>query len=191
MGKQDIQEKFTLQELALFLKEEVYVIGADQEKLLFSDRLKKQISLPLSSSGSVNEPVEEYEEEAYQLPYEGQFTKKILVVYSGTNLPVELKEFLLKILSAVDCKLPDIALTSENALKVTGESGIPSLNPEKIIVFGKIDNPIQRLRKIPYELVSDGESELLFADSLEELNESTDLKRKLWKSMQTLFNIKK
>jgi hypothetical protein len=191
MEKLDIQEKLTLQQLALLVREELYVIGVEREKLLFSDRSKKQLSLPPGNSGIVHEPVEENEEEAYQLPYEGQFKKKMLIVHTGTTLPVELKDFLLKILGAVDCRLPDIALTSENDLKAAGESGISSLSPEKIIVFGKIDNPIQRLKKNSYELVTDGECELLFADSLEELNESTDLKRKLWKSLQTLFNIKK
>lgn len=191
MENRSIQEKLTLPEMALFLKEELYLIGNEQETLLFAERVKKRIPPPQSPANLVNEPVEEYEEEVFQIPYEGQFRKKILVIHAGTGLPLELKSFLLKILSAVECSLQDIALTAETALNAAGDSGIQSLNPEKIIVFGKIDNPIQRLKKSPYELVSDGECDLLFADSLEEMNESTDLKRKLWKSMQTLFNIKK
>jgi len=185
------QEPMTLHERALFLREELFVIAGEQEKLLFAERVKKRMPTPTNEQSQVNEPVEDYEEEAYRLSYEGAFKKKILVVFSGTALEAELKNFLFKILGAVECTPQDIALTSEHAIHVAGGAGIQSLDPEKIILFGKINLPIQLSRKNLYEIIYEEGKDLLFADSLEELNENTDLKRKLWTSLQTLFTIKK
>lgn len=190
MTKPAIQESMTLQERALFLREELFVIAEEQEKLLFAERVKKRMPVPTNEQNQVNEPVEDYEEEVYQLSYEGGFKKKILVVFAGTELAAESKAFLLKILGAVECTLQDIALTAERDLKEAGTSGLQSLEPEKIIVFGKIDLPIQFTRKELYEVVSEEEKDLLFVDSLDELNENRDLKRKLWNALQTLFHIK-
>ncbi|WP_209330794.1 hypothetical protein [Lunatimonas salinarum] len=190
MTKPTNQGAMTLQERALFLPEGLFVIAGEQEKLLFAERVKRSLPLSTSEQPQVNEPVEEYEEEAYHLSYEGGFKKKILVLFMGAELEAPLKVFLLKILGAVECTAQDIALTSEIALKEAGSAGIQSLDPEKIIAFGKIDLPIPLSKKNLYEIISEDDKELLFADSLEELIQDTDLKRKLWNSLQSLFNIK-
>lgn len=191
MERLSANEKLSLGEYALFLKEDIFLIGEEREKLLFSERMKLRTATLPSERLLVNEPVEDVEDEAYQLPYEGGFRKQVLVIHTGTTIELDSREFLIKILEAVSCTLADIGIVSEKNLKTAGEEGFLSLNPKKVLIFGRLNHPIQAVQSTNYEITEYGESEIIFADTLEDIKSTTDLKRKLWNSLQLLFNIKK
>lgn len=179
-----------LHELNLFLAEDIFIISEEREKLLFNGRLKINPNQPSLTDLSLNEPIEEFEESIYELKYEGEFQKGILIVHQGKVLASEAKDLLMKILSAVNCSLQDIALTSENSLMEALPSSIATLNPKKVLVFGKINHPLQKLKKSNYDIISE-DAEYLFADPLDDYQDSKELKRKLWDSLQLLFDINK
>ena len=52
-----------------------------------------------------------------------------------------------------------------------------------------IKHPINALPATAYEVYSEDGTEYLFADALSVISEEKELKRKLWNSLQVLFNL--
>lgn len=193
-------EKLNLYHLSLLIDEEIVIIEDDIRKHRLSEELKSRHATPINgeytASGvkpdidAIGEPEEEYQEELLKINYEGNFEKGVLIIHQGAQLTGSIRDFLLKILGAVDCSLKDVALVSAIHLQELHEESINQLNPQKCLLFGPVNHPLMNLKHENYSIVG-GETVYLFADDLKEIAESTPLKRKLWESLQILFNIKK
>lgn len=176
-------ENMGIHELGLILDQEIYILPEEKNQLLTI----------LMSSNLEENPIsqEEFEEEPVLLEYEGGFEKGILVIYEGKSLESSLSEYLFKILGAVACSLKDIALANSENTEMTAMASITALNPNKIIVFGKVRHEIMMSVKKSYEVHQEDEIEFLFADDLKQISESLDLRKSLWRELQVLFNITK
>lgn len=177
-------EKMSIHDLGLILDDEIYLVTEERDQLL---ALEKPVTLETTSVSSQ----EEFEEEHVQLAFEGGFEKGILVIYEGSSLESNLSEYLFKILGAVSCSLKDIALANSEDTELTSMASITALNPNKIIVFGKVRHEIMMSVKKTYEVHQEDEIEYLFADDLRQISENLDLRKALWKELQVLFNITK
>jgi hypothetical protein len=180
-----------LREISLFLTEPI---------ILIPEKNSKQLPPSASeTSGSVNpksdeSPSDQYSEENHIqeleiASYEGNFQKGLLILYQGGELSDASQTFLMNILKAVNHSLKDIALISEVALLNGHPESITRLNPQNILIFGKLNHSIMKIKKEDYVIVQE-ESTLLFADELKELEANKPLKLKLWTALQVLFNIK-
>ncbi len=184
-----------LKELSLFITDPLIVDVKESSQHILANRFMEKHGLTVEAnqkSALVEEPSENYaDEDRVALVYEGEFKKGILVIYTGKGLSEQNTEFLLKVLQAVGCSLGDIALVSEQALEGTGLKSLESLAPNKVLVFGRINHPLMQWRKENYEVYSQAEStEYFYADELDEFTDNIPLKKKLWTSLQVLFNIK-
>lgn len=188
-----------LKELSLFLTEDIYLIGEDKtiqieasEKSTNQKTPEKKDHEPSNSQNLVEEPTAELgkntDSESIMMSFEGDFKKGILIIYQGRDLSDDIREFLMKILGAVNCTLKDIALISEETLKSGIQDPIPLLNPKKMIVFGILHHPVMKLKKDNYFIVQE-DLEYFFADDLSELAGNISLKKKLWSTLQLFFNI--
>jgi hypothetical protein len=192
-------EELNLYHLSLLIHEDVVIIKDDIRKHHLSEKLKAKYGQFSEEKGeasgipkgcTVREHDEEYQEERLKINYEGNFEKGILIIYQEDQLPSGVREFLMRILGAVDCSLKDVALVSANHLQELHEQSISQLNPRKCLLFGTANHPIMKLKHENYEIMG-GETVYLFADDLKEIAENTPLKKKLWACLQVLFNINK
>lgn len=170
--------------LGLILDTEIYVLPEEKNQLLNFVNPSSLEQNPFSDG-------EEFEEEPVPLEYEGGFEKGILVIYEGKSLDSNLSDYLFKILGAVACSLKDIALATSENTELTTMASITTLNPNKIIVFGKVRHEIMMSVKKTYEVHQEDEIEYLFADDLKQISENLELRKALWKELQVLFNITK
>jgi hypothetical protein len=175
-------ENMSIQHFGMFLDKEIYIIPEEKDQL---------INIGTKRASADNTASYEVEEEIVPLHYEGGFEKGILVIYEGKTLESSLSEYLFKILGAVSCSLKDIALASSENTELTSMPTITALNPNKIIVFGKVRHDIMMSVKKKYEVHQEDEIEFLFADDLGQISESLDLRKALWRELQVLFNITK
>lgn len=176
-------ENMGIHELGLILDQEIYILPEEKNQLLTISMSSNLEENPISQ--------EEFEEEPVLLEYEGGFEKGILVIYEGKSLESSLSDYLFKILGAVACSLKDIALANSENTEMTTMASITALNPNKIIVFGKVRHEIMMSVKKSYEVHQEDEIEFLFADDLKQISESLDLRKSLWRELQVLFNITK
>ncbi|WP_339923215.1 hypothetical protein [uncultured Cyclobacterium sp.] len=182
-----------LKELSLFLTDELFVIKGEVNEKLAVNKMASRLDLNTSTDQVVaSEPdlqpiVVEHDPEP--IPYEGGFQKSILIIYEGEELKESNRAFLLKVFSAVNLSLKDIALMSEHSLKGSNEDPLEQLNPDKLIVFGTIYHHLMRLKKDNYHITQES-LDYFFADDLEGLEKNVSLKRKLWDTLQVFFNIK-
>jgi hypothetical protein len=181
-------EKMGIQHLGFFLDSEIYVIPEELPLLVQFE--KKEVK---SSQIPETEPIGEeiIEDELIALEYEGGFEKGVLIAFEGSELSVEHKDLLFKILGAVGCSLKDIALTSSIHIEEVSMASILALNPDKIILFGLFHHDIMSRKKTNYEILQEDAIEYLFADDLVQISENVTLKKSLWSALQVLFNITK
>jgi hypothetical protein len=177
-------ENMSIHHLGLFLENEIYVLPEEKSMLLNHANPKEFLESAASGEG-------ESGEEPIELEYEGGFEKGILVIYEGKSLESNQSDYLFKILGAVSCSLKDIALANSENTEMTTMATITALNPNKIIVFGKVRHDIMMSVKKTYEVHQEDEIEYLFADDLNQISESLDLRKALWRELQILFNITK
>lgn len=184
-------EKLNLHNLSLFLDQELVVIPEDIRKHQLSVMLKARHAYhPEEDVQEYGNSVKEPEEEELLLNYEGSFGKGVLISYEGKHLEKDTSGFLMKILGAVGYSLKDVALVSAKDLQESPPQSFDHLNPHICIVFGSVNHPSFPSNKEKYEILS-GEIVFLFADELKEIEENTSLKKKLWATLQVLFQINK
>jgi len=188
-------EDFNLDNLSLFLTDELVVVKEEMAQLQLAKKFKNNSVFAVSESSS---DVIKTEEEAasYQnindvlKELEGGYDRGIIIIYEGSKLEKELQEFLMKILGAVNCSLKDIALLGSDQLENMDPTILDQLNPQKIIVFGLVHHPIMQHKADLYKILDTG-YELLFANDLIEISTNVAMKKLLWASLQTLFHINK
>ncbi|MBS9523161.1 hypothetical protein KI659_03935 [Litoribacter alkaliphilus] len=185
-------DELNLSSLSLFITEEMVIIPEELQKISLSQKFKNNDALIPHQKELVQENgnVAEIQIEDILAQVKGQFQKGIVVIHEGHELESSLQEFLLKILGAVNCSLKDIALIGADNIENMPESCIDVLNPNKIIVFGLIHHPIFEHKKSKY-IITQPSFEILFADDLKDISENVALKKQLWTSLQSLFQINK
>lgn len=184
-------EDLSLFELGLFLDNEIVVLK--EEALISKSKGVNNSDYPLKTSRvseiSVSEEAET--ENEIELVHEGNFEKGILVIYQGDHLETAHREFLFKILQAVNCSLKDIALSSSEMVEETTLPTLQQMNPNKILIFGTLRHDLMKIMQHKYEILNEDGVEYFFADDLREISENVELKRSLWNKLQILFGIKK
>lgn len=176
-------ESVNLHDLGMFLDSEVYVIKEEIPSLISKN------SLESVSSIAPEEIREDASPEELDLIYEGNFEKGILVIYEGSHLEPDLREFLFNILGAVKCSLKDIALSSAESIEEVSQSKIDELAPNKILVFGKLNHTIFQIKQHDYEIKNEDGIEYLFANDLSAIFSNKEFKKSLWNKLKILFEV--
>lgn len=114
--------------------------------------------------------------------------KRLIVVYDYKNaeaLPVPLKQLMLKILEAVNVKIADAHFVNASFKPAPKPLGYY----ENCIVFSLSSKVFAEELKYlsPYSISTLQKTKVLKADSLENLNTDINLKKQLWKMLQTMF----
>jgi hypothetical protein len=119
---------------------------------------------------------------------EGDFRKKVLVLAGWLSL--EEKEFLLKILGAVQLSMQDIYLQQHGDATIDLQALTHKIQPAYLLAFGvkrQLQPPVPLTEYIP---MPSAKTTMLFADDLASIASQVDLKRKLWSNLQQLFSNK-
>lgn len=180
-------EEQSIHHLSLFLDTPIYVLPEEKEQYLSTGQVAAaadQIPMEEENPAIVAEEIQE-------LAYDGNFEKGVLVAFDSIELSGELKELLFKILDAVGCSLKDIALCNEGTINGASAAQVDALNPAKVIVFGRVNHPLMHHKKENYQVEMVEDTAYLFADSLDQINTSKELKKALWATLKTLFNVTK
>lgn len=186
-------EVLNLQQLSLILDQELVILEEDiQTTSAVENPQFKQERTNGDEISLAQEPSVSYtkSKERDSLVYDGGFEKAILIVYQGSSLKSNEREFITNILGAVGCSIDDVALVSSSRLMAVPIESIGQLNPIKCLVFGEMDHPIMQHKISNYQITGD-ETNYFFADTLDDLLETVQLKRNLWNGLQVLFQIKK
>ena len=198
-------EQDSLENLKSFLEEELFLIPEDLKKLedelsgsgfIISSSLQPQAVLspvtptfsPTLSPSSELETVKE-EIKAEPIPIKGNFTKGILILHEESELNAEVMDMLVKMINACGHSMNEVGMVSSEVLENRSMEDFHALNAHVVLKFGRIKHPVNAVSATPYEVYSQEETEYLFADALTVISEDKNLKRKLWNSLQILFNL--
>ncbi len=198
-------EQDSLENLKSFLEEELFLIPEDLKKL--EDELSgfvqtftstppslPVVSLePITQNGPIQESsdLEKVKEEikAEPIPLKGNFTKGIAILHEESELAAEVMDMLVKMINACGHSMNEVGMVSSEVLENRSMEDFQALNAHVVLKFGRIKHPVNAISAPPYEIHSEGETEYLFADALTVISEDKNLKRKLWNSLQILFNL--
>jgi len=180
-------EEQSIHHLSLFLDTPIYVLPEEKAQYLSAG----QVAAAADQIPMEDDSAAEIAEEIQELAYEGNFEKGVLVAFDSMELSGELKELLFKILDAVGCSLKDIALCNEETINTASPAQVDALNPTKVIVFGRVNHPLMHHKKENYQVEMLEDTAYLYADSLDQINTSKELKKALWGALKTLFNVTK
>ena len=200
-------EQDSLENLKSFLEEELFLIPEDLKKL--EDELSdlasamhqtlpsQEIIAPSPIANPANHPslepseLDKVKEEvkAEPIPLKGNFTKGILILHEESELNAEVMDMLVKMINACGHSMNEVGLVSSEILENRSLEDFQALNAHVVLKFGRIKHPVNAVAASPYEIYSEEETEYLFADALTVIAEDKNLKRKLWNSLQVLFNL--
>ncbi|OYX18996.1 MAG: hypothetical protein B7Z16_08190 [Algoriphagus sp. 32-45-6] len=178
-------ENESLEELQHFLPEEIYLTPEDRKSVLAS------LEAGHKSVQKTEIPALEEEEEVKPEPIavQGTFAKGILILHEENELSPEVMDMLVKMITAVGHSMSDVGLLNSEKLENRSMEDFQAINAHVVLKFGRIKHPINALPASPYEVYSDEGTEYLFADALSVISETKELKRKLWNSLQVVFNL--
>ena len=198
-------ENDNLENLKSFLEEELFLIPEDLKKLEeelsgsgsginLNGMPKAIVTSPPSSSPPVRSETSELEKvkeevKAEPIPLKGNFTKGILILHEESELSVEVMDMLVKMINACGHSMNEVGMVSSEVLENRSMEDFQALNAHVVLKFGRIKHPINAISAPPYEIYAEEETEYLFADALTSISEDKNLKRKLWSSLQVLFNL--
>lgn len=198
-------EQDSLENLKSFLEEELFLIPEDLKKLedelsgvgptLTSTPPPQAVvsSEPITHNAPIQESsdLEKVKEEikAEPIPLKGNFTKGIAILHEESELAAEVMDMLVKMINACGHSMNEVGMVSSEVLGNRSMEDFLSLNAHVVLKFGRIKHPVNAIAATPYEIHSVGETEYLFADALTVISEDKNLKRKLWNSLQILFNL--
>lgn len=176
-------ENESLEELQHFLPEEIYLTPEDRKSILSSleagQKAVKKIDIPTQEEEIKPEPIE----------VKGTFAKGILILHEENELSPEVMDMLVKMITAVGHSMSDVGLLNSEKLENRSMEDFQAINAHVVLKFGRIKHSINALPASPYEVYSDEGTEYLFADALSVISETKELKRKLWNSLQVVFNL--
>lgn len=198
-------ENDNLENLKSFLEEELFLIPEDLKKLEeelsgsgsginLNGMPKAIVASPHSSSPPVRSETSELEKvkeevKAEPIPLKGNFTKGILILHEESELNAEVMDMLVKMINACGHSMNEVGMVSSEVLENRNMEDFRALNAHVVLKFGRIKHPINAISAPPYEIYAEEETEYLFADALTSISEDKNLKRKLWSSLQVLFNL--
>ena len=198
-------ENDNLENLKSFLEEELFLIPEDLKKLEeelsgsgsginLNGMPKAIVTSPPSSSPPVRSETSELEKvkeevKAEPIPLKGNFTKGILILHEESELSAEVMDMLVKMINACGHSMNEVGMVSSEVLENRSMEDFQALNAHVVLKFGRIKHPINAISAPPYEIYAEEETEYLFADALTSISEDKNLKRKLWSSLQVLFNL--
>ncbi len=195
-------ENDSLAELKSLIEEEIYLIPEDREAILSqleasaaglsgpSPNRDMHPAVAVFPKQSEPEP-QSPEEEPVQEPISvrGNFSKGVLILHEEATLKPELLEMLVKMLNACGHSMSEVGLLASGDLEGRSLEEFRDLNAHTVLKFGRISHPVNAIPARPYEVYSESETEFLFADALGIIAEDISLKKKLWTSLQVLFNL--
>lgn len=153
-------------DLHLLLDDEIYVIESSSDAAIQDNE----------TSTTENESEEE------TLSYKGNFSKRVLILYSvegQPSMPETEEEFLLKVLSAVNLGLEDVAIMNLE----DGMGWEESLQPSNVIDFsGNVEREL-------YVVENNGEAQTIYCDRLNSISANIELKKKLWAGLKAMFAV--
>lgn len=204
-------ENFSLEELKSLIEVEIYLIPEDRKAILAqlndnsslspktkpTDPVRIEIRDEITEvvvSVQIPEPKPELQVVAEQpisepIPIRGNFSKGVLILHEEPELSAERMEMLVKMINACGHSMNEVGLVASENLEGRTVEEFQSINAHTVLKFGKISHPINAVPARPYEVYSENETEYLFADSLSMIGEDVNLKKKLWTSLQVLFNL--
>ena len=204
-------EKESLEELKSLIDEVIYLIPEDRAAILAQLKENTSIETPgKTSSPSVdriqtesqsdspalsgNIPpsnLQSHGEEPIPEPIQvrGNFSKGVLILHEEGELSAEVMDMLVKMINACGHSMTEVGLVASESLEGRSMEDFLSLNAHAVLKFGRIKHPINALPASTYEIFAENETEYLFADSLSMISEDKNLKKKLWTSLQVLFNL--
>lgn len=172
-------ENDSLEELQSLITEEIFLIPEDRQAIL----------LDLEGAPAPRRDQEFSAPEPEPIPVLGNFSKGILILHEEPQLSGEVMEMLVNMIKAVGHSMNEVGMVSSAALENRSMEELKALNAHVVLKFGRIKHPINALSASLYEILSEDETEYLFADSLSQIFEDKKLKIKLWNSLQILFNL--
>lgn len=190
-------EKSSLGELKLFLTEDIFLLDEDIESLTKNDSQEIQVQPTQTtsiSSSTTNEtptadsPAQEVEVKE-PIKVRGKFEKGILILHEESSLADPVMDMLVKMITAVNHSMSEVGLLNSEELEGRTLEEFQAINAHVILKFGRIKHPINALPIHEYQPHTEDETEYLFADSLSMIAEDGNLKRKLWASLKSLFNL--
>lgn len=123
------------------------------------------------------------------IPVRGNFSKGVLILHEEGELSEEVMDMLVKMINACGHSMTEVGLVASEGLEGRSMEDFLALNAHAVLKFGRIKHPINALPASTYEIFAENETEYLFADSLSMISEDKNLKKKLWTSLQVLFNL--
>jgi hypothetical protein len=204
-------ENESLENLKSFLEDELYLIPGDLKKLeeelegtssinqssgnlnQLNQEVQKTFELNSSTENIPKEKIDslelKYEAKSEPIPLKGNFSKGILILHEESELSLEIMDMLVKMINACGHSMAEVGMASSENLENRSMEDFQALNSHIVLKFGRIKHPVNAIPSTSYEIFTEGETEYLFADSLTEISEDKNLKRKLWTSLQKLFNL--
>ena len=201
-------ENVSLEELKALIEEEIYLIPEDRAAIL--EQLESRTN-PTFQQPTYTAPVQKAAPESPVSPpaytpapepqalveepilepisIRGKFSKGVLILHEEAELSAEVMDMLVKMINAVGHSMSEVGLVASEQLEGRSMEELQGLNAHIVLKFGRIKHPINALPAPPYEVYSENETEYLFADSLSVIAEEKPLKKKLWTSLQVLFNL--
>lgn len=190
-------DKSTLGELKYILNEDIFLFDEDKDSLAKEsgfhtgnpdlNQVQEPASPGLTKIETRQETAPEVELEPIQV--RGKFEKGILILHEEESLNAEIMDMLVKILQAVGHSMSEVGLLNSQELEGRSLDEFHAINAHVVLKFGRIKHPINAFPILDYHIHAENETEYLFADSLTSIFEDSNLKRKLWTTLKTLFNI--
>ncbi|SHO59799.1 hypothetical protein [Algoriphagus zhangzhouensis] len=190
-------DKSTLGELKYILNEDIFLFDEDKDSLAKEsgfhagntdlNQVQEPASPGLTKIETKQETAPEVELEPIQV--RGKFEKGILILHEEESLNAEIMDMLVKILQAVGHSMSEVGLLNSQELEGRSLDEFHAINAHVVLKFGRIKHPINAFPILDYHIHAENETEYLFADSLTSIFEDSNLKRKLWTTLKTLFNI--
>lgn len=191
-------ENESLHSLKLLFGEDIYLLPEEIDLILGQDKKEPEISIEVTDSSPSpysSETEEPEEKEVFEVReatppiVRGNFGKGIVVLHEEEELNEEMLDLLSKMISAVSHSMSDVGLLNSRELEGKSLEDFYAINAHKVIKFGKIAHPINALPIPDYQVKTEEETEFLFANSLTQISMDRSLKKKLWESLKTLFNV--
>ncbi|MCU0401418.1 MAG: hypothetical protein MUE75_10490 [Algoriphagus sp.] len=179
-------EQDSLENLKSFLEAVMHQTLPSQE-IIAPSPIANPANHPSLESSELDKVKEEVKAEP--IPLKGNFTKGILILHEESELNTEVMDMLVKMINACGHSMNEVGLVSSEILENRSLEDFQALNAHVVLKFGRIKHPVNAVAASPYEIYSEEETEYLFADALTVIAEDKNLKRKLWSSLQVLFNL--
>ncbi len=148
-------------------------------------------SHPIALAYLMNEDIYEVNETQPEKKHEEPTKNKILVLfheYVAKDLPIVDKEFLLKVLKAVNLSEKDIIIVNRAHATERTEELIEKNQAKIVLAFG-VNELIEGSNSNLYTISKIGNTEWLSAEELSVIGTDMNRKKQLWTSLKKIFHV--